>query len=353
MLIINTPTKAATPPPASALQAPANVRVALNDSALERLAGQGQVLNKTAAPGVAPEELKASIESYQPTPTDQQDLLAATLTVGETVRNDLVFDPGAWEKHASVLVAAIIALNVARVTNAQLRGHFSVMAADAAKSQGAAIIESGQAAIYSAITSAVVSGAISGFALLKNLQGQGLKQSDISLHQRNALDAGIVERDLQQARVRDDWNPATPYKMTVFDDLGRMKTVDFKPQDRALNASEQAWFNGEISKAQNVARTSDWLTQMSGKRIEKRFDIGRALNAISMSLSQVVTSMVRLGEHAAQQKTILQQSAQSTQKSLGDEVGQKDSADAALLQKLMEIAMQLFQSRIEVIGKIA
>jgi hypothetical protein len=35
---------------------------------------------------------------------------------------------------------------------------------------------------------------------------------------------------------------------------------------------------------------------------------------------------------------------------LSDEIGQKDAADAALLQKLMEMVMQLFQSRIEVIG---
>lgn len=321
------------------------------DSSLKGVVGQGQVLANPPVPGVSAAELERGIDGYQPTGSDQQDLLAATLTVGEKVRNDLLFDPGAWEKHANVLVAAIIALNVARVANAQLRGHFSVMAADAAKAQGAAIVESGKAAMFSAITAAVVSGAIAGFALLKTFQGQGLKQADIDLHQRNALDAGIVERDLQQARVRDDWNPDTAYKITVFDDFARMKTVDFKPQGSTLNAREQAWFDSEIIKAQNVGRTSDWLSQTSGKGIEKRLEIGRVLNAMSMSLSQVVTSMVRIGEHAAREKEVLQQSAHNTQKSLGDEVGQKDSSDAALLQKLMEIVMQLFQSRIEVIGK--
>lgn len=273
--------------------------------------------------------------------------------LNDEVREDLVFDPGAWEKHANVLVAAIIALNIARVANAQLRGHFSVMAADAAKSQGAAIMESGKAAMYSAITAAVVSGAIAGFAMAKTFQGQGLKHTDIDLHKRSSLDAGNIERDLKHDRSRGDWNPETTYKIKVFDDFGRTKSVDFKPQGSTLTPKEQAWFDGEILKAQKVGQTSDWLSQMGSKGIEKKLDIGRALNAISMGMSQMVSSMVRMAEHAAREKEVLQQSAQNTQKSLSDEIGQKDSADAALLQKLMDIVMQLFQSRIEVIGKMA
>ena len=139
----------------------------------------------------------------------------------------------------------------------------------------------------------------------------------------------------------------------MFDDFGRTKSVDFKPQGSTLTPKEQAWFDGEILKAQKVGQTSDWLSQMGSKGIEKKLDIGRALNAISMGMSQMVSSMVRMAEHAAREKEVLQQSAQNTQKSLSDEIGQKDSADAALLQKLMDIVMQLFQSRIEVIGKMA
>jgi hypothetical protein len=73
---------------------------------------------------------------------------------------------------------------------------------------------------------------------------------------------------------------------------------------------------------------------------------------MSMSMSQVVSSMVRIAEHAARENEVLQQSAQNTQKSLSDEVGQKDSADGALLQKLMDMVMQILQSRIEVIGRV-
>jgi hypothetical protein len=268
------------------------------------------------------------------------------------VRNDLVFDPGAWEKHANVLVAAIIALNVARVSNAQLRGHFSVLAADAAKAQGAAIIESGKAAMNSAITAAVVSGAIAGFAMFKTFQGQRLKHADINLHKQNVLDANIIERDLKNNRFSDEWDPQATYRIKTFDDFGRSTSIDFKPQGSTLTPQEQAWFDKEMLKAQKVGQTSDWLSQMGAKGIEKTLEIGRTLSSMAMSISQVVSSMVRMTESAAREKEILQQSAQNTQKSLSDEVGQTDSADRALLQKLMDMVAQILQSRIEVIGRI-
>lgn len=326
-------------------------REAVKGFALPSAIAEGQILRNPEVRTLSVEALSSAIDAYQPSESDWQDFTAA-LARREEIPREPDFDPGAWEKHANVLIAAIIALNVARVTNAELRGHFSIMAADAAKAQGAAIVESGKAALYSAITAAVVSGAIAGFAMVKTFQGQNLKHADINSHKRTTLEANTLERDLKRDRARDDWNPDTTYTVKVFDDFGRSKTMDFKPQGSALTPKEQAWFDGEILKAQKVGQTSDWLSQGAMKGIEKKLEIGRALNAMSMSLSQVVSSMVRMKEHAAREEEVLQQSAQNTQKSLSDEVGQKDSADAALLQKLTDMVMQLFQSRIDVIGKM-
>lgn len=317
-----------------------------NQVAAKQVLPNGSYIAPTAA------ELESAINAYQPSESDRQDFVAASTMLNDEVRNDLAFDPGAWEKHANVLIAAIIALNVVRVSNAQLRGHFSVMAAEAAKAQGSAIVESGQAGLYSNITNAVVSGAIAGFAMFKTFQGQGLKHADINLHKRNALDANNIERDLKHHRSRDDWDPQTTYKIETFDDFGRPISVDFKPEGSTLTPQEQAWFDGEILKAQKIGQTSDWLSQMGIKGIEKKLEIGRTLSAMSMTLSQLVSSMVRMSEHAARENEVLQQSAQNTQKSLSDEVGQKDSADGALLQKLMDVVMQILQSRIEVIGRV-
>lgn len=321
----------------------------LSGSAIDQLAAKQVLQNINFATPTAA-ELESAIDAYQPTEVDWQDFNAALMMLPDEVRDDLMFDPGAWEKHANVLIAAIIAVSVARVVSALLRGHYGVMAAEAAKAQGAAIVESGDAAFYSAITAAVVSGAIAGFAMLKALQGLGLKHADINLHKRNALDAGNIERDLKQHRYRDDWDPQTSYKIKTLDDFGRTTSVDFKPKGSTLTPQEQAWFNREILKAQKVGQTSDWLSQMGSKGIEKKLEIGRSLSAMSMNLSQVVSSLVRMAEHAAREKEVLQQSAQNTQKSLSDEVGQKDSADAALLQKFMDIVMQIFQSRYGIFG---
>ncbi len=409
-------------------------------SALDKITAE-QVLRNDNFTVPSPAELERAIDAYQPAESDWEDFGVALLMVSDEVRNELAFDPGAWEKHANVLVAAIIALNIARVANAQLRGHFSVMASEAAKSQGAAIIESGKAALNSAITAAVVSGAIAGFALVNTFQGQTLKHADINLHKRSAMDARNIERDLKLERSRSEWNPQTTYKINTLDDFGRPTTVDFKlnapsrspedlkwfdkeivkaqevgrnakwlsetnPQNRLnlhkpnalhaknierdltlernrtdwnsdttykvrtfdefgrptlvdfkpkgspLSPKDQAWFDKEISKVQTVSETSDWLSQMSAKGIEKKLEIGRALNAMSMSMSQVVANIVRMNEHAAREKEVLMQSAQNSQKSLSDEVGQKDAAEAALVQKLMEMVMQLFQSRSDVIRAV-
>ncbi|WP_413794733.1 MULTISPECIES: cell invasion protein [unclassified Pseudomonas] len=319
-------------------------------SAVFDKATASQVLERNSF--IAAIELERRINAYQPTEANWQDFLTASTTLSDEARNELIFDPGAWEKHANVLVAAIIALNIARVANAQLRGHFTVMASDAAKAQGRAIVESGQAALHSAITAAVVSGAVAGFSMVKTLHGQALKHADINLHRRNALDAGNLERDLKLQRNREDWDPKTTYPISTLDDFARPTTVDFKPKGATLTPQEQAWFDGEILKAQKVGQTSDWLSQMGSKGIEKKLEIGRALGAMSMNLSQVVANVVRLAEHAAREQEVLQQSAQNSQKSLVDEVAQKDAAEAALLQKLMDMVMQLFQSRADVVRAV-
>lgn len=313
-----------------------------------------QILQSNAFTPPTAAALESSINGYQPTTQDQQDLVeASNVVLNKEERKELAFDPGAWEKHANVLISAIIALNVSRVINAEKSGYFTLMASEAGKMQGAAIMEGGKAAVFTSIANAVISGLVAGFALYKTLQGQALRHADIGMHKQTALDATLLERDLKLDRAREDWNPETTYKIKTFDDFGRTTTVDFKPEGATLTPKEQAWFDAEILKAQNVRETSELLSASSSKSIDKRLEIGRALNAIVMSLSQVVSSLVRLGEHAAREKEVLQQSSQNAQKSTSEETGKKDSADAALLQKLMEIVMQLFQSRTEVIRAIS
>ena len=329
----------------------------LSDSALmDRITGN-QILqsDESRVPDAKElaEELAKAIDRHESTESDWQDFVVAMSLVNDEVRNDLLFDPGAWEKHANVLVAAIIALSISRVANAHLRGHFSVMAADAAKAQGTAIVESGKAALNAAITNAVVSGVIAGFAMINTLHGQAFKHADINLNKRDSLDASNIKRDLQRDRNRDDWDPQTTYKIKTFDDLGRMTSFNLKPKGSALTPQEHALFDKGILNAQKVSKTSDWQSEMGAKSIERKLEIGRFLNAMAMSMSQMISSAVRMTEHAAREQEVLQQSAQNTHKSLSDEVAQKDAAEEKLRQQLVEMMAQISQSKIGVIGTVA
>ncbi|MNG30697.1 hypothetical protein D3C84_1163610 [compost metagenome] len=54
---------------------------------------------------------------------------------------------------------------------------------------------------------------------------------------------------------------------------------------------------------------------------------------------------MRLGEYQARSREVLLQSAQSLVKGLADEVAQKNGGDTSLLNKLMDMVLQLLQSR--------
>ncbi|WP_350597554.1 hypothetical protein [Pseudomonas sp. 65/3-MNA-CIBAN-0223] len=80
--------------------------------------------------------------------------------LGDTAKSSLTFDPAAWDKHMSVLVSAIVALNVARQSSAAMSGVFTQIAFKAAEAQGVAIKAGGEAAMRAALGGAVVAGAM-------------------------------------------------------------------------------------------------------------------------------------------------------------------------------------------------
>ncbi|UUQ66094.1 IpaC/SipC family type III secretion system effector [Pseudomonas fuscovaginae UPB0736] len=238
------------------------------------------------------------------------------------------FDPRVWEQHVGVLLTAIIALNIARVANAQLRGHFSVMAANAAVEQGKAIREGGNASLYAALGGAMVAGALSvgGLALtLKSYQG---KHADIVSNKREALNAGRLETDLRrQLRESDKLNVSTP-------------------EDRQAYRS---WLEDRIIDAGKRRENALWLSELGSRRPDRLIAMGTSLNSMAMVISNVLSAAIRLDEIAQHEREVLQQSNQNVQKSLADEENQVDARDTALLQKLLDIIQQITQSRNSVI----
>ncbi|MFK8330069.1 IpaC/SipC family type III secretion system effector [Pseudomonas sp. BJa5] len=310
--------------------------------------GQDQVLTAPTLPLALPAlGQMQSLISTEDWTSREKELTVEVFkrTLEEPERDRLSFDPGAWESHVGILLAAIIAMNVARLANAQLRGHYTIVSAEAARAQGQAIREAGTAQLNSAISGAVLAGvmAVGGTAL--NFKGLAGKHADISMHKRTAMDAGNVAGELQGQRARSDFEPGVPTPVRTLDDAGKPGTTDFTPKGRSASPEEQAWFDSEILKAQKQARQSEWQSQMNEKGYLKPQLYGQLLSSLAMTVSNAVSSMVRLGEYAARERELLQQSAQMVTKGLAEEVGQKDAADANLLNKLMDMVLQIMQSR--------
>lgn len=241
------------------------------------------------------------------------------------------FDPRVWEQHIGVLLTAIIALNIARVANAQLRGHFSVMAAGAAVEQGKAIREGGNASLHAALGAAMVAGALSlgGLALtLKSYQG---KHADIVGNKRDALNAGRMEADL-----RKQLSEPTPLNVST-------------PEDRQAYRN---WLESQIIDAGKRRDNALWLSELASRRPDRLIAMGNSMSSMSMVISSVLNAAIRLDEIAQHERQVLQQSNQNVQKSLADEEGQVDARDSALLQKVMEAIQQIIQSRNSVIEAV-
>lgn len=309
------------------------------------LVGEGQVLTASALPLVLPH--MQQLISTEDWTSREKELTVEVFkrTLDEPERDRPSFDPGAWESHVGILLAAILAMNVARLANAQLRGHYTIVSAEAARAQGEAIREAGTAQLNSAISGAALAGvmAVGGAAL--NLKGLAGKHADISTHKRTAMEAGNIAGELQVQRARSDFEPGVPTQVRTLDDAGKPGTTDFTPKGRTTSPEEQAWFDSEIHKAQKHARQSEWQSLMNEKGYLKPQLYGQLLNSLAMTGSNAVSSTVRLGEYAARERELQQQSAQTVTKGLADEVGQKDAADANLLNKLMEMVLQIMQSR--------
>ncbi|WP_017901919.1 hypothetical protein [Pseudomonas asplenii] len=241
------------------------------------------------------------------------------------------FDPRVWEKHVGVLLTAIIAFNIARVANAQLRGHFSVMSANAAVEQGKAIREGGNASLYSSLGMAMAAGALSGGGLVLSIKSFQGRQADIVDNKLVALNAGQYKADLRK-QLQDS-----------------EKLSALKPDERQKH---RTWLKEQIIDAGQRQKSAQWLSQLASRRPDQLAAIGNSMSSVSSVVSNVVSASIRLEEIAQNERGVLQQSNQNVQKNLAEEQGQVDTRDAALLQKLMEILDQINQSQSSIIDAL-
>lgn len=276
--------------------------------------------------------------------------------LGDTAKSSLTFDPGVWEKHLSVLVSIIDALNVARRSSAAMSGVFTQLAFKAAEAQGVAIKAGGEAAMRAALGGAVVAGvmAVGGAGL--SIRGHAKQHGDIK---RNKVESTNRDKQGQEARVNLQKTPSVmtsePKKASVTPASGASGASDEIEQinKAKADAPDRALLEAEVRDAVTKSRDAAMRSQLNQKSIERYKTIGGTLGGLANNLSAAVNSTVRLEEYNQRQAETLHGAEQSVKKSVSDAANQAVSEDSAMLAKQQETLRQIAEGRNSVISTIA
>ncbi|RII78414.1 hypothetical protein D0894_08590 [Pseudomonas monteilii] len=251
----------------------------------------------------------------------QQEKEGTEGAVKDPVADLLSFDPAAWEKHIGVLVASIVALNVARKSSAEMSGKFTQMAYEAAIAQGVAIMAGGEAAMWAAVSGAVVATTMAVAGAGMSLRGQSQKHTDIKINQSAA-----AKFDAQAQQMRVD--------------------LDIDPSKRAVLESK-------MREAVEQATQARMKSALQAKTYERNLTVGGAVSSMAMIVSSGLSAILRLQEYSERQREVLHQSEQGLNKAVGDVASQSVNEATALISKMLDAIQQLVDSRGSTISAIA
>jgi len=265
----------------------------------------------------------------------------------DSARELMAFDPGAWEKHIGVLVAAIVAVNIARKSSAELSGKFTQMAYEAAIAQGVAIMAGGEAAMWAAVSGAVVAATMSVTGAALTLRGQNQKHTDIKT---NKTDAAKFDAQAQQMRIDLKARPAVttapgPKPVTGTNAKGEPTTVELQGGSGKLDLSERAVLESKIRDAVAQAKEARMKSALRAKTYENNLIVGGAISSMAMITSSGLSGILRLQEYSQRQSEVLRQSEQGLNKAVSDAASQSVNEDAALVSKMLDAIQQLVDSR--------
>lgn len=251
----------------------------------------------------------------------QQEKEGAEGAVKDPVTDLLSFDPGAWEKHIGVLVASIIAVNIARKSSAEMSGKFTQMAYEAAIAQGVAIMAGGEAAMWAAVSGAVVAATMSAAGTALTLRGQSQKHTDIKTNQ---MDAARFDAQAQQMRV-----------------------------DLDLDPSKRAALESNIRDAVAQATQARMKSALQAKTYEGNLTVGGAISSMAMITSSGLSAILRMQEYSERQREVLHQSEQGLNKAISDVANQSINENTALISKVLDAIQQLVDSRASTLSSFA
>lgn len=275
--------------------------------------------------------------------------------LGDTAKSSLTFDPGSWEKHMSVLVSAIVALNVARQSSAAMSGVFTQLAFKAAEAQGVAIKAGGEAAMRAALGGAVVAGVMAVGGAGTQIRGHQMQHTDIKTNKNKAANLHSREQ-LQRAELKttppQKIDPS-PTNISISRNQNELDAVQLKNNQGMPFSEENAVLELEIRNT--VAKAKDASNASSSKQraINSTQVVGSTLSSLAHTLSAAVTSTVRLEEYNQRQEETLHGAEQSVNKSVSDAANQASSEASAMQVKQLETLLQIAESRNSTISTIA
>lgn len=274
--------------------------------------------------------------------------------LGDAETSSLTIDPAAWDKRSQVLVAAVVALYIARQSSAATSAVFTKLAYQAAQAQGVAIRAGGEAAMRAAIAGSVVSGVMAAGGAGLSLRGHAKQHADIKT---NKVEATNRNQQAQELKLELQKTPsdttAEQRKTTVVRASGEVDVIEQHNHGGKLDPGERATLEAEARIAADRAKQASLQSDLNQKGIDSDKTIGGALTGVSHSLSAGVSGIVRLEEYSQRQEETSQQAQQGVHKSVSDTAGQAANEDSVLLNKLLEALLQLGESRNATISTIA
>lgn len=272
----------------------------------------------------------------------------------DTVRDLLTFDPSAWQKHIGVLVAAIVAVNIARQSSAQMSGAFAKLAYESAVAQGVAIRAGGEAAMWAAVSGGVLAGgmAIGGAGL--QVRGQMQKHDDIKFNKREASYHDARAQEMRVELKTSPSNTAAPApKQVSVPSTDGTENKAFKAEPNAVTPESREKLSKSIRDATTSAKDARMNSMLAEKGYANLQIVGGALSGMAMMTSGALTAILRLPESAEQQKQVLRQAEQNNNRSTSDAANQTINEDTSLIAKILEALQQLVDGRNAVLNAFA
>lgn len=267
----------------------------------------------------------------------------------------MYFDPGAWEKHVGVLVATIVALNIARQSSAEMSGKFVQMAYEAAVAQGVSIMAAGEAAMWSAVAGSVVATtmAVGGAGL--SVRGQNQKHMDIKTNKTDAAKYAAEAQDKYRLlKVRPaDRVVSGPKQVTGTNAKGVPEVIALEKGNGKFDRYDREVLSSEAHAAAKKAAGARMASLMQERTYNRNLTVGGTLSSLAMITSTGLSALLRMREYSERQEEVLHQSEHNLNKAIVEAAKADVQEDTALISNMLDAIQKLVDSRSQTMSAIA